>query len=162
MMKLTNHVMFVCKNKWWKAFNNFSNPLWLRLPSASSDRLLMAHNTCALFYHTKVRRWTPLSYHKATGAYLKSLKSKAVIVSRTENCSTSNLRITTTRCIRVTILSIFLSSLTWWLRNETLRNQFWFFRSYKIDYKPQYIPMNVIFISERNIGRIILLILKYW
>lgn len=53
-------------------------------------------------------------------AHLKSLKSKAVMVSRTENCWTKSLRITTTRCIRVTTFSMFLSSLTWVLGNKTL------------------------------------------
>lgn len=44
--------------------------------------------------------------------YLKSKKSNAVIVSRIENCSTSNFRIIEILFIRVITFSMFLSSLT--------------------------------------------------
>lgn len=44
--------------------------------------------------------------------YLKSKKSNAVIVSKTENCSTSNFRISEILFIRVITFSMFLSSLT--------------------------------------------------
>lgn len=46
------------------------------------------------------------------GIYLKSKKSNAVIVSKIENCSTSNFRIIEILFIRVITFSMFLSSLT--------------------------------------------------
>lgn len=55
-------------------------------------------------------------------AYLKSKKSKAVIVSKTANWSTNSLKIITILWMRVLTLSILRSSRTWGIFNDIITN----------------------------------------
>lgn len=116
--RVNNSLVLLCRTCWTHSQGQFHNwPLHFNVMFASPRwalSLLTDTSTHAKFtIRSKDGNYQLLDCCGGIiTLYLKSKKSNAVIVSNTENCSTSNFRISEILFIRVITFSMFLSSLT--------------------------------------------------